>query len=118
MSVKIRLTRVGHKKAPFFRIAVVDSRLKRDGRFLDILGYYHPLNKKDEDKLKIDEGKALLWMNKGARPSETVRSIFSRLGIMKKFHEDRKQIFAKSQAQVQTSYVKTPEDLREQQISQ
>ncbi|MCX7000764.1 MAG: 30S ribosomal protein S16 [Candidatus Sumerlaeota bacterium] len=107
MSVKIRLTRVGRKKAPFFRVVVVDSRMKRDGRFLDILGYYHPLNKKDEDKLKVDEEKALSWMHKGARPSETVRSIFSRLGIMKKFHEDRKRLFVKPQAQVQ-----------EQQISQ
>ena len=97
MSVKIRLTRMGHKKAAYYRVVVADSHLQRDGRFLEILGFYHPMNKKEDAKFKINEEKALDWMTKGARPSETVRSIFSKLGIMKKFHEGRKNLFAKPQ---------------------
>lgn len=97
MSVKIRLTRMGHKRAAYYRVVVADSRLQRDGRFLDILGFYHPLDKKDDTMLKINEEKALDWMWKGARPSETVRSIFSKLGIMKKFHESRKKLYVKTQ---------------------
>jgi small subunit ribosomal protein S16 len=91
MAVKIRLTRVGRKKSPFYRVVVADSRYPRDGRFLEILGYYHPLKKEGEDQLKVNEDKALKWLSEGARPSDTVRNIFSKLGIMKKFHEGRKK---------------------------
>lgn len=89
MAVKIRLTRMGRKKSPYYRLVVADSRFQRDGRFLEIIGYYHPLVKEGENQLKINEVKALTWLSRGARPSDTVRSIFSRLGIMKKFHESR-----------------------------
>jgi len=90
MSVKIRLTRMGRRNAPYFRVVVADSRFQRDGRFLEILGYYQPLNKEGKDQIKVSEEKALLWLSRGARPSETVRSLLSKLGIMKKFHESRK----------------------------
>ncbi len=90
MSVKIRLTRVGRRNAPYFRVVVADSRFQRDGRFLEILGYYQPINKTGKDQIKLSEEKALSWLSKGARPSETVRSLLSKLGIMKKFHESRK----------------------------
>jgi len=91
MAVKIRLTRMGRKKAPYFRVVVADSRFPREGRFLEILGYYHPLKKEKSDQLSLNEEKAIEWMSQGARPSETVRSLFSRMGIMKKFHEIRRQ---------------------------
>lgn len=91
MAVKIRLTRMGRKKAPYYRVVVADSRYARDGRFLEILGYYHPLEKEDEKQLKVDADKALNWMKEGARPSDTVRTLFARLGIMKRFHENRKK---------------------------
>ncbi|MBN1903133.1 30S ribosomal protein S16 [Candidatus Sumerlaeota bacterium] len=87
MSVKIRLTRTGRKKSPYFRVVVADSRNQRDGRFLEILGYYHPIKKEGQDQCIVNEDKALMWLSQGARPSDTVRSLLSKLGIMKKFHE-------------------------------
>ena len=87
MSVRIRLKRMGRKKAPYYRVVVADSRSPRDGRFIENLGFYHPLKKEEGGEFRVNEEKALLWLSRGAQPSETVRSIFSKLGIMKKFHE-------------------------------
>jgi small subunit ribosomal protein S16 len=87
MSVKIRLARHGRRKAPYYRMVVADNRYPRDGRFIDILGIYHPLNKKAEDQIRVDEAKTLKWLNDGAIPSDTCRSILSKQGIMQKFHE-------------------------------
>lgn len=89
MSVKIRLARHGRKKAPSYRMVVADSRFPRDGRFIEILGYYQPLNKNAEDQVKIDEERALAWLDKGAQPSDTCRSLLRKQGVMKKFHEAR-----------------------------
>jgi small subunit ribosomal protein S16 len=91
MSVKIRLTRAGRKKSPFFRVVVADSRYQRDGRFLEILGYYHPIKKEGQDQYNVNEEKALMWLSRGARPSDTVRSLLSKMGIMKKYHEQKLQ---------------------------
>lgn len=85
LSVRIRLRRMGAKKKPFYRIVVADSRSPRDGRFIEEIGYYNPLT--DPVTVKIDEEKALDWMQKGAQPSDTVRNLFSKQGIMQKFHE-------------------------------
>ena len=90
MALKIRLTRMGRKKAPYYRIVVADSKYQRDGRFLEILGYYHPLGEEAEKRIRVDEEKTLEWLSNGAKPSETVHSMLSRLGIMKKFHEKRR----------------------------
>jgi small subunit ribosomal protein S16 len=87
MSVKIRLTRHGRRKAPYYRMVVADSRYPRDGRFIEILGFYHPLNQKVEEQVKIDEAKTLKWLNDGALPSDTCRSLLRKQGIMKKYHE-------------------------------
>ncbi|WOV85254.1 30S ribosomal protein S16 [Sporosarcina jeotgali] len=84
MSVKIRLKRMGAKKSPFYRIVVADSRAPRDGRQIETVGTYNPLTKPAE--VKIDEAKVLDWMQKGAKPSDTVRNLFSEQGIMEKFH--------------------------------
>ena len=70
---KIRLRRMGAKKAPFYRVVVADSRSPRDGRCIEEIGYYNPIS--DKDSLKINEERAIYWMNTGAQPSETVKSV-------------------------------------------
>ncbi|UCF30347.1 MAG: 30S ribosomal protein S16 [bacterium] len=88
MSVSIRLKRMGKKKQPFYRVVVADSRSPRDGRFIDIIGTYDP--KKDPAEIVIKEEKALEWLRTGAKPSDTVRSLLSKKGIMKKFDEEKR----------------------------
>ena len=85
MAVKIRLTRMGAKKNPFYRIVVADSRSPRDGRFIEILGHYD--STKEPAVIQVDEDKAVDWMSKGAQPTDTVRSLFSTTGIMATFDE-------------------------------
>ncbi len=85
--VKLRLRRMGSRNAPFYRIVAVDSRLKRDGKYLDNIGHYDP--KTEPFTLKIDTEKAIKWLSVGAQPSETVRSFFKRAGILQKWHEMR-----------------------------
>ena len=85
MSVKIRLKRMGSKKRPFYRIVVADSRSPRDGRFIETVGTYNPLT--DPERVTLKEEKVMNWLNNGAQPSDTVRNILSRNGVMKKFHE-------------------------------
>ncbi|WP_026559377.1 30S ribosomal protein S16 [Bacillus sp. J37] len=84
MAVKIRLKRMGAKKSPFYRIVVADSRSPRDGRFIEVVGTYNPVVQPAE--VKINEELALKWMSNGAKPSDTVRNLFSNEGIMEKFH--------------------------------
>lgn len=88
MSVKIRLQRKGTTNLAFFRIVVADSRAPRDGRFVDQLGYYDPC--KHPADIKVDSSRAVEWLRKGAQPSETVRSLFSRIGLMQTWHEMKK----------------------------
>lgn len=83
MAVKIRLYRMGAKKHPFYRIVVADSRFPRDGRFIEILGNYD--STKDPAVVNVDEAKVLDWMQKGAQPTDTVRSLLKKQGIMAKF---------------------------------
>ena len=85
MSVKIRLKRMGSKKRPFYRIVVADSRSPRDGRFIETVGTYNPLT--DPETVTLKEEKVMNWLYNGAQPSDTVRNILSRNGVMKKFHE-------------------------------
>ncbi|CAG9619735.1 30S ribosomal protein S16 [Sutcliffiella rhizosphaerae] len=84
MAVKIRLKRMGSKKSPFYRIVVADSRSPRDGRFIETVGTYNPVTQPAE--VKINEELALKWLQDGAKPSDTVRNLFSNEGIMEKFH--------------------------------
>ena len=84
MAVKIRLKRMGAKKAPFYRVVVADSRSPRDGRFIETIGTYNPLTTPAE--VKIDEDKAMKWLDNGAIPTDTVKNLFSKAGIMTKFH--------------------------------
>lgn len=80
MSVKIRLRRMGAKKAPFYRLVVADSRSPRDGKFIEEIGYYNPIAEPAE--IKIDAEKAKKWLNNGAQPSDTVRSLLKKSGII------------------------------------
>ena len=84
MAVKIRLKRMGAKKTPFYRIVVADSRSPRDGRFIETVGTYNPVA--EPAKVEINEELALKWLQNGAKPSDTVRNLFSKQGIMEKFH--------------------------------
>ena len=83
MAVHIRLARHGSKKNPHYRIVVTDHHSPRDGRFIEMIGTYDPLKK--DAPVKVDEGKALGWLKKGAVPTDTVRSLLSKAGIMKQF---------------------------------
>jgi len=80
MAVKIRLRRMGAKKAPFYRVIVADSRSPRDGKFIEEIGYYNPMTNPAE--VKIDAEKAQTWIKNGAQPTETVRSLFKKNGII------------------------------------
>lgn len=78
--VKIRLRRMGAKKAPFYRVVVADSRFARDGRFIEEIGYYDPT--KEPSVVKIDAEKAKQWLDNGARPTDTVREILKKAAVL------------------------------------
>jgi small subunit ribosomal protein S16 len=81
MAVKMRLRRMGAKKAPFYRVVVADERSPRDGKFIDEIGYYNPLTNPAE--IKINAEKAEQWLKNGAQPTETVKSLLKKSGIVK-----------------------------------
>jgi len=82
MAVRIRLKRMGAKKAPFYRIVVADARSPRDGKFIEEIGYYNPIAEPIE--LKINEESANKWLNDGAQPSDTVRDLLKKAGVIQK----------------------------------
>lgn len=82
MALKIRLRRMGAKKAPFYRIVVADSRSPRDGRFVEEIGYYNPTT--EPNTVKFDEEKAVKWIKNGAQPTEVVKKIFDKSGLKDK----------------------------------
>ena len=81
MAVKIRLRRMGAKKAPFYRVVVADSRYPRDGRFIEEIGYYNPME--EPAVVKIDAEKAAKWIANGAQPTDTVKDLFKKNRIIK-----------------------------------
>ncbi len=81
MAVKIRLRRMGAKKAPFYRVVVADSRYPRDGRFIEVVGTYNPMTNPSE--IKIDAEKVQKWMATGAQPTDSVKSLLKRSGVIK-----------------------------------
>ncbi len=87
MAVKLRLKRMGAKKAPRYRIVAADSRFPRDGRDIETIGWINPTT--EPETVHVDTEKALEWLRKGAQPSDTVRNILSRQGVMKQFHEEK-----------------------------
>lgn len=80
MAVKMRLTRIGKKKTPFYRVVIADARAPRDGRFVEEIGYYNPLTEPAE--IKIDADKAKQWIKNGAQPTETVKALLKKSGIV------------------------------------
>ena len=87
MSVRIRLKRLGAKKRPFYRVVVADQRSPRDGRFIENIGKYHPLE--DPSLIDIDEERAMYWLRVGAQPSNTVKVLMTKAGIWEKFVAER-----------------------------
>ena len=87
MAVKLRLTRLGATKRPSYRIVATDSRRPRNGEYLELVGTYMPL----DSQVRIDEEIALKWLNNGAIPTDTVRNLFSKEGIMKKYADSKKK---------------------------
>jgi small subunit ribosomal protein S16 len=87
MSTRIRLRRMGSNKRPFYRVVVADQRSPRNGRFIEIIGKYHPLN--DPSVIEIDEARALHWLMVGAQPSNQVRNLMNKVGIWDKFVAER-----------------------------
>ena len=88
MAVKLRLKRMGSKQKPFYRIVAADSRSPRDGRFIETVGTYNPIMEPAE--ININEEVALKWLSTGAIPTDTVRDLFKKQGIMEKFHNSKK----------------------------
>lgn len=84
MAVKLRLTRMGKKKQPLYRIVAIDSRVRRDGKYIEKIGHYNPLTNPAE--IVVDEEKAFRWLKNGAIPTDTVRSLFSKKGILLKWN--------------------------------
>jgi small subunit ribosomal protein S16 len=89
MAVKIRLTRTGRHDDPSYRIVVADSRFSRDGRYIEQVGYYDPKAQGQTPTLKLEREAILSWLEKGAKPSDTVKSILSDAGIIKEFIEKK-----------------------------
>ena len=87
MAVKLRLRRMGAKKRPFYRIVAADSRFPRDGRFIEEIGFYNPIE--NPAVVKVDKELAKKWLKNGATPTDTVRDILSKEGILKEFHEEK-----------------------------
>jgi small subunit ribosomal protein S16 len=87
MAVKIRLRRVGRKKAPVYRIVVADSKSPRDGRFIEMIGQYAP--RQTENALNVKADRANYWLDVGAQPTDTVRSLLRRAGVLKARHDER-----------------------------
>ncbi len=89
--VKIRLTRLGSKGNPFYRVVVADSRMPRDGRFIEVLGTFNPMT--DPEQINIDKEKALKWIANGAQPTDTARALLEKAGIVEK--QPCKRVFKK-----------------------
>ncbi|MXY50342.1 MAG: 30S ribosomal protein S16 [Gemmatimonadetes bacterium] len=88
MAVAIRLRRTGAKKRPFYRIVVTDNRTRLGGKYIESLGYYNPIS---PEQLEMDVDKAVDWLNRGARPSETVRSLLVKSGAIQKWRGDNEE---------------------------
>ena len=99
MAVKIRMTRIGRRHRPFFRINAIESRNPRDGRILEKLGHYDPLEKDKAKQIVLKTERVKYWLDNGAVPSDTVSQILLRLGIKTKYAEDKAARMAKARAQ-------------------
>lgn len=87
MAVKIRLTRMGSKKRPSYRLVATDSRSPRDGKYIEQIGFYNPLANPAE--IKVDEALAIKWIKNGAQLTDTAKDLLKKTGVMKKLHEEK-----------------------------
>ena len=120
MPVRIRLSRVGAKKRPFYRIVVADSRRSRDGKFLDRLGTHNPMLSKDNpERTKIDVEKAKTWIQKGAQPSNRVHSFLSNLGILEKLEitEKTKKHLPRKKAQERAAALSSNKESNDEKVN-
>ncbi|HEY3876632.1 MAG TPA: 30S ribosomal protein S16 [Candidatus Kapabacteria bacterium] len=106
--VKLRLARQGRKKVPIFKIVATDSRSRRDGRFIESLGQYRPSNEPGQ-KVQLNEERTMYWLGVGAQPSDTVRSLLSKEGILLKWHLEKKKIEPARASEIFTTW-KTKRD--------
>lgn len=88
MAVTIRLRRTGSKHRPYYRLVATDSRMSRDGRFIEVLGYYHPIEK--PGKVSLEEERVIYWLDKGAETSDTARSLLKEAGLLDKWARKKK----------------------------
>lgn len=95
MAVKIRLKRVGKKKAPTYRVVVADARSPRDGRIIENIGWYNPLV--EPSAITIDEEKVLYWLKVGAQPTESVTLLLKRTGVMERFEQTKSSTAAQTE---------------------
>ena len=109
MAVKLRLKRMGAKQKPFYRIVAADSRSPRDGRFIETVGTYNPI--KNPEEITVNKEKVMYWLSKGAEPTETVRSLFKKMGVTKKFADSKKT--AKKEVKKETKVEKKTEVKKE-----
>ena len=105
MAVKLRLTRMGKTKQPTYRVVAIDSRTKRDGEYIELIGTYNPLTK--PATVKLNEEIALKWLGNGAIPSDTVKNLFKEAGIMKKFADSKVKVSKKEINEEKTEVKKT-----------
>ena len=105
MAVKLRLTRMGKKKQPAYRVVAIDSHTKRDGEYIELIGTYNPLTK--PATIKLNEEVALKWLTTGAIPSDTVKNLFKEAGIMKKFAEAKVKKTSKKEKEEKKEEKKT-----------
>ena len=106
MAVKLRLTRLGKTKQPTYRVVAIDSRTKRDGEYIELIGTYNPLTK--PATVKLNEKVALKWLGEGAIPSDTVKNLFKEAGIMKKFADSKVKKVAKEEKKEAKEEKKAP----------
>jgi len=101
LSVRLRMKRMGSKKRPFYRIVAADSRYQRDGRFIEILGYYDP--KAEPMKFVVDSGKVFTWLDNGAEMSNTVETLLRKEGIVQQYNIKKQEAKAKKTVAVESN---------------
>ena len=104
MAVKLRLTRMGKTKQPTYRVVAIDSRTKRDGEYIELIGTYNPLTK--PATISLNEEVALKWLSRGAIPSDTVKNLLRDAGIMKKFADSKVKTSTKEEKETKTEETK------------
>ena len=108
MSVKLRLTRMGRRKRPFYRIVVMDSRKRRDGAYIENIGYYDPLP--NPSVIKVNEEAALKWLRVGAQMSPRVKNLFSRVGLVLKYTLEKNQVDEAKRAEIIENWTKNNQE--------